>query len=166
MKLLFATFLLFASVSCAARESFLLVPQDKRLEKLQSEKNKLIKETDPVGRTKTQIKIADILLTFVSDAVRSANIEAVESGLQAYTAAIKDAHQTMVNTGRNAHQKPKGFKDLEIALRQQVRQLEDIGGALAFDQRDPVNKARDEAVTIRDELLKALFGSENAPSRG
>jgi hypothetical protein len=166
MKLLFVTFFLFTSISCAARESFLLVPQDKRLERLQSERNKLIRENDPVGRTKTQIKIADILLTFVSDAVQSANEEALEARLEEYSAAIRDAHQTMVRTGRNAHQKPKGFKDLEIALRQHVRQLDDIGGALTFDQRDPVNRARDEALEIRDELLKALFGSENAPSRG
>jgi hypothetical protein len=165
MKLLFVTLFLFTSISCAARESFLLVPQDKRLERLQSERNKLIRENDPVGRTKTQIKIADILLTFVSDAVQAANAEALEARLEEYRAAIRDAHQTMVRTGRNAHQKPKGFKDLEIALRQQVRQLDDIGGALTFDQRDPVNRARDEALEIRDELLKALFGSENAPSR-
>ena len=71
----------------------------------------------------------------------------------------------MFRTGRDAHKKPKGFKDLEIALRRQVRQLEDIGQGLSFDQREPVQKAKEEASAIRDQLLKALFGEQNAPSR-
>jgi hypothetical protein len=82
-----------------------------------------------------------------------------------YMGAIHDAHETMMNTGRDAHRKPGGFKDLEIALRRQVRQLEDIGKALTFDQREPLDKAKDEAADIRDDLLKALFGEQNAPSR-
>jgi hypothetical protein len=165
MKVLVAASLVLFSVSCAARESFLLVPQDKRVQRLESERNKLSRETDAVGRTKTQIKIADILLTFVSDAAKAGDIEAIEARLDEYTATIRDAYRTMIGTGRNAHQKPKGFKDLEIALRQQARQLGDIGGSLAFDQRAPVERARNEAVEIRDELLEALFGSQNAPSR-
>jgi hypothetical protein len=67
----------------------------------------------------------------------------------------------MMKTGRDAHKKPKGFRELEISLRRQVNQLKDIGGALSYDQREPVEKARDEAARIRDDLLKALFGSQN-----
>ena len=167
MKLLFITLLAFSGTACAARESFHLVPQDKRLERLESERAKLARQqNDPVGRTKTQIKIADILLTLVSDAARASDLNVLHARLDEYLSAIRDARQTMMKTGRNAHQKPGGFKDLEIALRQQVRQLEDIGAGLTFDQRDPVSKARDEALGIRDEMLKALFGSDNAPSRG
>ena len=61
--------------------------------------------------------------------------------------------------------KPKGFKDLEIALRRQIRMLDDIGQGVTFDQREPVDKAKQEASDIRDDLLKALFGEQNAPSR-
>jgi hypothetical protein len=166
MKQVFAALLLMTLSSCAVRPSLFLVPQDKRLERLQKEKDKLKGQVnDPVGRAKTQIKIADILLTLVSDSVKTGDSEVVEARLEEYTAAIQDAHQTMVQTRRDAHRKPAGFKDLEIALRRQVRQLDDIGGALAFDQRAPVEKAREEAANIREELLKALFGSENAPSR-
>lgn len=159
--------LLILSVnSCAAvRFSFLQTDYDKRLQRLEKERANLGRQTDPVGRTKTQIKISEILLTLVSDAVQSGEIEAMEKRLGEYMAAIQDAHQTMMKTGRDAHKKPGGFKDLEIALRRQVRQLEDIGKGLTFDQRDPVDKAREQAADIRDDLLKALFGEQNAPSR-
>jgi hypothetical protein len=46
-----------------------------------------------------------------------------------------------------------------------VRQLVDIGKALTFDEREPLDKAKEEAIDIRDDLLKALFGEQNAPSR-
>jgi len=138
---------------------------NKQAERLQKEKDKLNRQTDPVGRTKTQIKIAEILLTMINDTVQAGDMELMQKRLGEYTAAIQDAHQTMMKTGRDAHRKPGGFKDLEIALRRHVRQLEDIGKGLTFDQRDAVNKARDEAENIRDEMLKALFGEQNAPSR-
>jgi hypothetical protein len=55
-------------------------------------------------------------------------------------------------------------RELEIALRRQIRMLDDIGRTVTFDQRDPVDKAKEEASDIRDDLLKALFGEQNAPA--
>ena len=151
--------------SCAVRTASLRAQFDKRLQQLEKEKDKLKKQTDPVSRTKTGIKISEILLTLVSDAVRKGDLEQMESRLDKYLDTIQDAHQTMIKTGRDAHKKPKGFKDLEIALRRQVRQLDDIGQGLTFDQREPVDKAKEHAAEIRDDLLKALFGEQNAPAR-
>jgi hypothetical protein len=95
------------------------------------------------------------------DAVRTGDMEDMQQRLDDYVAAIQDAHKTMVKTGRDAHKKPGGFRDLEIALRRHVNRLKDIGDALTFEERDPVQKARDEAARIREELLKALFGGPN-----
>jgi hypothetical protein len=143
-----------------------LRPQlDKRLERLQRERDKLSKLTDPIDRTKTAINISEILLSLAGDAARSGEPEALEKRLAEYVETIQEAHQTMVKTGRDAHRKPKGFKDLEIALRRQIRMLDDLGHGVTFDQRAPVDKAKQEASDIRDDLLKALFGEQNAPSR-
>jgi len=155
----------FSVCSCAIPPSSLRAQYDKRLERLEREKERLKRASDPVDRTKTQIRIAELLLSFISDSVNAGDQERLEQRLDEYVAAIQDAHQTMAKTGRDAHKKPKGFKDLEIALRRQVRQLEDIGQGLSFDKREPVEKAKAEASTIRDQLLKALFGEQNAPSR-
>ena len=92
-------------------------------------------------------------------------MEAMQKYIGEYLVAIEDAHQTMMKTGRDAHRKPGGFKDLEIALRRHVRQLVDIGKSLTYDEREPLEKAKEEAIDIRDDLLKALFGEQNAPSR-
>jgi hypothetical protein len=165
MKRYLILLLIFGITSCAVRTASLRAQFDKRLQQLEKEKTKLKTQTDPVGYTKTQIKIAEILLSLVGDSVRSGEMELMDQRLDGYVTAIQDAHQMMVKTGRDAHKKPKGFKDLEIALRRQVRQLEDIGRTLAFDDREPIDKAKERATGIRDELFKALFGEQNAPAR-
>jgi hypothetical protein len=141
------------------------VQSNKQLERLQKEKANLARQTDPVGRTKTQIKISEVLLSLVSDAVQAGDMESMQKYIDEYVSTIQDAHQTMMKTGRDAHRKPGGFKDLEIALRRHVRQLTDIGKSLTYDDREPLEKAKEEAIDIRDDLLKAFFGEQNAPSR-
>jgi hypothetical protein len=142
----------------------LLAQDDKISAQLTQEREKLKRQTNPVDRTKTQIKISEFLLTLVGDAISAGDYERMQSLLDEYTDVVQDAHQTMVKTGRDAHSKPGGFKDLEIALRRQLRQLDDLGGSLSFDERDPVSKARGDVANIRDALLKALLGGQNAPA--
>ncbi len=136
---------------------------DKRLLDLQKEQTKLKGQTDPVAFTKSQIKISGILLAFAGDAAQKGDSEVMEKRLTEYLAAIQDAHKTMMKTGRDAHKKPGGFKELEIAIRRQLILLKDIGGTLTLDERAPVEKAREQAAAIRDDLLKALFGGLDAP---
>jgi hypothetical protein len=151
--------------SCAIRSAAFQGQIDKRQERLERERAKLKAATDPIDRAMSEITISEILLSLAGDAVRSGEPEVLEKRLAEYVGAIQDAHESLVKTGRDAHKKPKGFKDLEIALRRQIRTLEDIGHGLTFDQREPVDKAKQEASDIRDDLLKALFGEQNAPSR-
>ena len=161
---LFILLIVLATTSCTIRTAS-LQQIDKRLERLDRERDKLRHTTDGVDRTKIDINISEILLSLVSDAVKSGEPEVLGRRLDEYADTIEDAHQAMMKTGRDAHRKPKGFKDLEISLRRQIRILDDIGRGLTFDQREPVDKARKQASDIRDDLLKALFGEPNAPGR-
>src|SRR5215467_15625040 len=163
-RLLFILLVLVAT-SCAVRIESLQGQVDKRLEHLDKERARLKYLTDPVDRTKSDITISEILLSLASDAVRSGEPEVLQKRLGEYVETIEDAHQALIKTGRDAHRKPKGFKELEISLRRQIRILDDIGRGLTFDQREPVDKAKQQASEIRDDLLKALFGEQNAPGR-
>jgi hypothetical protein len=156
--------IVFALTSCAIHTNFLQQQYDKRLERLQRERDKLTRPIDPVSRTKTDITIADILLTLAGDAVKANEPEVLGKRLNEYVDTIHDAQQTMMKTGRDAQRKSKGFKDLELALRRQIRVLKDLARSVTFDQREPVERARQEAENARDDLLKALFGEQNAPS--
>src|SRR5262245_48097492 len=112
MKLGMASVLLVGLCGCLLIPSASLAQQpDKRFEELQKQQDRLKREKDPVGHTKTQIQISEILLSFIGDAVKNGDFDMMQKRLDEYSAAIDDALQTMVNTGRDANRHPGGFKD-------------------------------------------------------
>src|SRR5678816_1849300 len=128
---------------------------EQRAKELQKERTKLEKQTDPVDRAKTGIKISEILLEDVGDSVREGDLDQMEQRLVQYSAAIEDAHKELVNSGRNAAKKPDGFKEMEIALRKHARTFDDFARMINNLQgRIPIERAKDLAVGIRDKLLK------------
>ena len=124
---------------------------------LQREREKLEKETDPIDRAKIGIKISEILLDDVGDCVREGNFAEMEEQLDAYGETIQTAHQSLIDSGRNASKKSNGFKELEIALRKHAQKFEEFGRMLNLQRRVPVEKAKDIAVAVRNKLLKAMF---------
>jgi hypothetical protein len=130
---------------------------DDRAKELQKERAKLQRETDPVDRAKIGIKISDLLLEDVADAVKAGDISQMQEQLTAYSATIEGAHQTLVESGHNAQKKSGGFRELEIALRKQARKFDDYARMLTTDRREPIEAAKKLATGIRDKLLKALF---------
>jgi hypothetical protein len=156
--------IVLALSSCAIRPNSLRPQNDKRAERLQKERDKLSRATDPIDRTKSDIVISEILLSLAGEAIKAGEPEVMEKRLTEYVETIRDAHESMMKTGRDAHRKPKGFKELEIALRQQIRTLDDLARTITFEHRDSVEKAKTEASDIREDIFKALFGDQNAPS--
>ena len=128
-----------------------------REQQLQREREKLEKETNPIDRAKIGIRISELLLEDVGDCVREGNFTEMEEQLDEYGETIQTAHQSLIDSGRNAQKKPSGFKELEIALRKHARIFEDFGRMLNLQRRVPLEKAKDLAVGIRNKLLKSLF---------
>lgn len=151
------TLVLLSLASCSGRPNVFTESRDERLRRLDEERARLDRTTDAVGRTRAQIRISDLLVSLMGDAVGDNDMERVEERVRQYRESITDARDTMMNSGRNAESNAAGFRDLEIALRQHVRQLEDIGMGLTFQFREPFETLIDEVTMIRDELLGALF---------
>ena len=128
-----------------------------RARDLQRERAKLERESDPVDRAKIGIKISEILLEDVGEAVREGDFTEMEEQLAEYAATIQYAHETLQNSGRNAAKKSDGFRELEIALRKHVRKFEDFARALSLQRRVPLERTKDLAKAVQEKLLKALF---------
>jgi len=131
--------------------------EEERARELQKERTRLQKETDPIDRAKIGVKISDILVEDVGEAVREGNFEEMQIQLTAYAQTIESAHKELLDSGRNAVKKPGGFKELEIALRQHVRKFDELSRMLNLQRRVPLEQTKDLATGIRDKLLKALF---------
>jgi hypothetical protein len=131
--------------------------EEERAKELQKERTRLQKETDPIDRAKIGVKISDILVEDVGEAVREGNFEEMQLQLTAYAQTIESAHKELLDSGRNAVKKPGGFKELEITLRQHVRKFDELSRMLNLQRRVPLEQTKDLATGIRDKLLKALF---------
>jgi hypothetical protein len=61
------------------------------------------------------------------------------------------------SSGRDAFRHPEGFKELDIALREDARFLEDLSHRLSYYERGDVDKTAKEIGQIRAEVIKELF---------
>jgi hypothetical protein len=127
---------------------------------------RLQKEHNPVKRAKYDMRLGRIKLEQAIAAYEQGNLDAGVQLLDAYLQRIKDAWQALHSSGRNAARQPQGFKELDIALRQDIRLLEDLKHRVSYYDREPVKKVADEIEGIRSEVLRALFPAERAPSTG
>jgi hypothetical protein len=130
---------------------------DERAKELQKERERFDREKDPVDKAKIGIRISDLLLEDIAEAVKDKNFNELNTDVMAYTSTIETAHQTLVESGRDAQKKSGGFRDLEIALRKQTLRLSDYARMLTIDRREPLEQAKKLADAIRSKLLKALF---------
>jgi hypothetical protein len=148
-------FCLVVTWGCAARLAEMSA--EKRAERLATERGRLADLSDPVERTKSYITISEILLSFASEALRDGAIADMKTLMGQYITAVESARDAMADSNRDAERRPSGFKELEIAMRGQLRRLEDMRRQLVVDERKPVDDAIAVAGAIRDEMLRHLF---------
>ena len=147
--------------ACSGRANIFSESRDERLRRLDDERARLARTTGPVDRTRVQIRISDLLVSLIGDAVGDGDIERLDQRMMEYRNTVTDARDTILNSGRNAEANSAGFRDLEIVLRQHDRQLTDIGQQLTFQFREPLIQLIDDVSEMRDELLGALFPGRN-----
>ena len=131
-----------------------------RGERLAIEKGKLSETTDPVARTKSYVVISDLLLSFAADAARDQAPDDFRGLLDEYIRTIRAARETIVNAERPTDKRHQGCTELEVALRRQVKTLQDLSGKLGGADQEPLNQAIQAASSIREEMLTMLSGSE------
>jgi hypothetical protein len=154
-KSFFIVFFLLLNCGCAAKIAEMSAKQ--RSERLATERGRVSDLTDPVAKTKSYIAISEILLSFAFDSIREGATGDVKNLMDQYINAVESARDTMLMSTRNPERNPAGFKDLEIAVRVQLRLLQDIHQQLAFEERKPVESAIAVATSVRDEMLRILF---------
>jgi hypothetical protein len=118
---------------------------------------RLQKEHDPVKKSKEETRLARIKLRQAIEAYEGGNIEQGAQLLSIYLGRIKDSWQTLRSSGRNAARDSRGFKELDIELREDARLLDDLKRRIPYFDRGPIEKAAKEVEQSRAEVLQALF---------
>ncbi len=115
------------------------------------------RESDLVHKAKTLSKLQEAEFDAARREANAGRIEQALRLVEQYRDALRSVHAALVGTGINAEKKPAGFKQLEISVRESIRELNDISLALSLDQRSPFDAVRSELEEIQGQLLKELF---------
>jgi predicted nucleic acid-binding Zn-ribbon protein len=125
---------------------------------------RLQKEQNPVKKSKEATRLAGIKLDQAVHAYEQGNVEQGEQLVSSFLGRIKDSWQLLKSSGRNAARDPRGFRELDIELREDARRLEDLKHRVSYFDRDPLEKAEKEIEKVRAEVLQALFPAGRAPA--
>lgn len=115
------------------------------------------KETDPIKKSKGETRLARMKLQQAIQAYDHGNMEQGARLTGIFLGRIKDSWQVLKTCGRNAARDPRGFKELDIELREDVRLLDDLKRRVSFFDRGPIEQTGKELEQVRTEVLQALF---------
>jgi hypothetical protein len=118
---------------------------------------RIAREKNPVNKAKYEIRLARVKLFQAIEAFDKKDLEATLKLLEDYLEQVRKSWSTLKDSGRPAHKKPQGFKELDIELREDARYLEDLRHRFPYMDRVPVEKIEQEVEQLRSEVLKALF---------
>lgn len=118
---------------------------------------RIARESNPVKKAKYEIRLARVKLKQALATRESGDVEGSMRSLEAYRDRVSSAWSILQKSGRSAHKKPEGFKELDIALREDERYLEDYVHRISVLDREPVENIVQEVAKIREEVLRALF---------
>lgn len=139
--------------------------EDSLKKDLVQQQEKLNRETTPVGKVKTLIKISDIHLQSASQHVKKGSLAAADQTLELFKESVEKALETLKTSRRNAQKNPAGFKEFEISLRKQLRLLDDLRSYYSFDQVQTIDAVIGAAKTAQQAMLAEIFGPENTGRR-
>ena len=122
------------------------------------------REPNPVKKAKFEVRLGRVKLAQAIAAYDKGDLDRSNALATAYLAEMKGAWQRLRDTGRNAVKKPEGFRELDIALREDARVLDDLAHRIPYNDRGPVTEVAHAVDQLHGEVLAALFPAE-APSR-
>lgn len=124
------------------------------------------REHDPVKRAKLEIRLGRVKLEQAIDAYNRDDVEHGDTLVGTFLKHMQGAWDTLRATERNPVKKPDGFRQLDIALREDARLLEDVRHRVPYDQRGPVSEVAQAVDRLHNQVIRALFPPEAPEGTG
>jgi hypothetical protein len=117
----------------------------------------LERERDPVRRAKLLAKLGEGEFSDFRRQADAGNYAEALRILEGYRDAVLSAQKALAASGINAERRPAGFKQLQISLREGLRQLGETLLTLAPEEREPFDAAHKQLERVNKELIHELF---------
>jgi hypothetical protein len=123
---------------------------EKLAEQIEAEKN-------PIKKAKFEVRLGRLKLNHAVDACEKDDHPRCQEFLGSFLTLMKGSWNRLEATGRVAAKEVDGFKQLDIALREESRQLEDLKHRVPYQDMDAITSAQKETDQLRAQVLHALF---------
>lgn len=143
---------------CMLGSTLVAPAQSKRVEKdLAQDKAKYEAADNPVNRAKAFEKLGHEEYVAARHALDSGNTDEALQLLSDYNEQATATHQALLKTGVDPEKHSNGFRQLQISVRERERDLKELMGRVAFDQRAPFEKIESTMDGLDQKLMHELF---------
>ena len=132
-------------------------------DRLAQYKTQFAAEKDPVRKAKLLQKISAPQFEAVHRQVQSGNLEQGVTSLESFKDDCAATHQLLKAKGVDPEQRPAGFKELQISVRQTLNRLSELLAGLSGDDQKPFLLVRDQLEELDSELIRELFPRQSKP---
>jgi hypothetical protein len=126
-------------------------------------KSQYASEKDPVRKAKLLEKISAPEFETIRQQVLNGNLEEGVNALQTFKEDCAETHRSLKAKGNDPDQKPAGFKELQISVRQTLNRLGELLAGLPKDDQKPFLKVRGQLEELDSELIRELFPRQGKP---
>ncbi|HZT70304.1 MAG TPA: hypothetical protein VFC10_11240 [Terriglobia bacterium] len=124
-------------------------------EKERSLAAKIERERNPGKKARLQIRLARLKLTDADAAYRERNFSEGKSFLDQYLEQVRNSWATIEGAQGGKHMGV--LKDIEIALREDGRFLEDLRRRVPYPESEAIKDVARESSEVHNQVLEALF---------
>jgi hypothetical protein len=114
-------------------------------------------EGDPVRKAKILAKLGPFEMGEARVNLRADKEEQALAVLEHYNDEVRKTAEALTATGVDAQRRPAGFKELQIGLREFIRQLDDLILSIEVDKRQWFLAVRSDLSATQNLLFEALF---------
>lgn len=125
---------------------------------------RIARENNPVKKAKYEIRLGRLILEQAEQAYDGRHIPQGQELLARYTRDMQSAWNLLSATGRNAVKKPDGFMQLEIALRENNRDLRELRRRVYYLYRGPIDQTLKTLAQLHSKVLVDLFPGAVPPA--
>lgn len=112
-----------------------------------------------VRKAKVLAKLLPKEVQMAADEIQEGNFDQGVARLEHWSNETQQVHDALLATGRNAVKKPAGFTQLQVALRESLRELRNIIFSLPLGHRHRARTVEANLRHINRQLLEELFPS-------
>ena len=114
-------------------------------------------EADPVRKARVLSKLGDGQIEEARKELKAGEDVASLQTIEKYRDEVRETVAKLEAAVPNAEKKPAGYKELQIAMRETIRHIDELILTLPVDKRPFFRDVRDELAKIQNDLIDALF---------